>query len=118
MSQWNLETIKRSHRRTGSGNELGPALHTERAESHEQLLVRSTLTTGERAPVQCLVSAGGVHGVQPYIRFMEDPSKRPFPVAWTAEQSRAGPDVSQLAGTGTGAGTGAGTRPRFKVLSP
>ena len=66
MSQWKLETIKRSHRRTGSGNvaELEEALHTERAESHEQLLVQSTLTTGERAPVQCLVSAGDVQRVE------------------------------------------------------
>ena len=73
MSQWNLETIKRSHRRTGSGNvaELGAALHTERAESHEQLLVRSTLTTGERAPFQCLVSAGDVQRVERGPRFME-----------------------------------------------
>ena len=66
MSQCNLETIKRSHRRTGSGNvaELDAALHTERAESHEQLLVGRTLTSGEGAAVQCLVSAGGVQRVQ------------------------------------------------------
>ena len=70
MSQCNLETIKRSHRRTGSGNvaELNAALHTERAESHEQLLVGRTLTTGERAAVQCLVSAGAVQRVQPCTR--------------------------------------------------
>ena len=82
MSQWNLETIKRSHRRTGSGNvaKLNAALHTERAESHKQLHVGRSLTTGEGAAVQCLVSAGGVHGVQPCIRFMGDPSKGPLPV--------------------------------------
>ena len=71
MSQWNLESIKRSHRRTGSGNvaELNAALHTERAESHEQLLAGDNLTTGERVPVQCLVSAGGVQRVQRCPRF-------------------------------------------------
>ena len=82
MSQWNLESIKRSHRRTGSGNvaELSGALHTERAESHEQLLAGDNLTTGERVPVQCLVSADGVQRVERGTRFTGYPHFGPHPV--------------------------------------